>query len=279
MRTKLTGALAVLFALLGFPFLHFAQGAEVPPELKEVGISERLGSRVSLEKLEFRDESGRKVRLAEYFRAGRPVVLNLAYYGCPTLCGFIFQGMVKAFQELDWVPGQRFEVVTVSIDPREKPELAGSKKKSLVEAVARPGIERGWHFLTGSEDQIRALAGEVGFGYRYVAADQQYAHPAALILLTPEGKVSRYVYGIEYPPRDLKLSLIEASSGRLGTIIDRVLLFCYRYDPVTRRYSVIATRLVQAGSAVLIIALGLYLALFWRKQRREFTERESVPHV
>lgn len=251
-------------------------GAEVPPELQGAAITERLGSPVSIENLRFRDETGSDVVLKDYFRPGRPVLLNLGYYGCPTLCGLVLNGLIDSLKGFEWTPGQQFELLTLSIDPKEEPRLARAKKNSSLSSYGKSGAESGWHFLTGDESQIRALTEQVGFGYRWNAQEKQWAHSAALIVLTPEGKISRYLYGIQYAPKDLKFALLEASSGKIGTVIDRILLFCYRYDPVTRKYSVVLTRVMQAGGASTVLVFGAYLALFWRRQRQE---RESDLHV
>lgn len=237
-----------------------------------MGIQEHLGSAVSVESLDFRDETGKAVRLSEYFKEGRPVLLNLGYYGCPTLCSLVLNGLVKSLQGVDWVPGKQFELVSVSIDPTEGSELAAKKKAAYLESYGKPEAAVGWHFLTGAEAQIKKLAQEVGFGYEYDEKEGQYAHAAVLVVLTPDGKISRYLYGIEYLPKDFRLALLEASSGRIGTVIDRILLFCYRYDPVTRKYSVVLTRVMQTGGASTVVVFGAYLALFWRRQRQR---RES----
>jgi protein SCO1/2 len=167
---------------------------------------------------------------------------------------------------MDWIPGREFEIVNVSIDPRETPRLAAEKKAAYLSSYGRPEAGNGWHFLTGTEEQIKKLASQVGFGYRYDKRDQQYAHSAVLFALTPEGKISRYLYGIEYRPKDFRLALLEASSGKIGTVIDRLLLFCYRYDPITRKYSMVITKVLQFSSLVTVLLLGGYLVLFWRRQ-------------
>ncbi|MCM2324748.1 MAG: SCO family protein [Oligoflexia bacterium] len=260
--------MALLFALLGLSLLQPAWAVERPQQLQGVGITERLGDQVSLADLRFRAEDGREVVLSDYFKPNRPVVLQLGYYECPTLCGLVFNGLVKVLRQLPWVPGEKFGVVTLSIDPREEPALASAKKKSLIEALGKPEAAAGWHLLTGTEAEIGKLARQVGFGYRYDPQDKQFAHPAVLVVLTPEGRVSRYLYGAEFAPRDLKLALLEASKGRSGTVIDRILLFCYRYDASTRSYSIYATRLIQAASALLVLMMGVTFGLFWRRERR-----------
>jgi protein SCO1/2 len=175
---------------------------------------------------------------------------------------------VKSLKELDWSVGKNFEMVTVSIDPTEKPELASKKKAAYIKSYEREGAELGWHFLTGDEPQIRKLAAQVGFGYRYEPKDKQYAHSAAIFALTPEGKISRYLYGVEFKKTDLRLTLIEASNGKIGTVIDRILLFCYRYDPQTRKYSIYLTKVMQVGCGLALVIFGGNLALLWRRERK-----------
>jgi protein SCO1/2 len=246
-----------------------AQANSLPEQLEGIGITEKLGNSVSLHSLRFRDEAGQEVALGQYFSQHRPVILTLVYYQCPNLCNFLLNGFTDSLKKLKWSVGDQFDIVTVSIDPHETPELGRRKKAAYVHEYGRPSAERGWHFLTGDEAQIRKLAGEVGFGYRYVEAEKQFAHAAAIFVLTPEGKVSRYLYGIDFKERDLKLSLLEASDGKIGTVLDRILMYCYRYNPTTRKYSVYLTQLMQGGGAVTLLLFGGYLTLFWRRQRNE----------
>ena len=246
--------------------------SKIPDELKGVGITEHLGDQVFIQDYKFKDESGREVQLSDYFQKGRPVLLNFVYYGCHNLCNFLLNGVTKTLKELsrepDWVPGTQFEVVTLSIDAHETSEHAARAKKGYLEKYGHPAAEAGWHFLTGDEKQIRELTSQVGFGYRWDEKEQQYAHSAAIFALTPDGKISRYLYGIEFRPQDLKLALLEASNGKIGTVVERFLLFCYRYDPKTRKYSVYLTKLMQAGCGGTILVFGGYLAVFWRRQRK-----------
>ncbi len=240
----------------------------VPPELQGVGITERLGESVALGSIRFKDESGETVTLAKYFSSRRPVLLNIVYYGCPSLCGLVLNGVLEGLKELDWSPGEKFEVVTVSMDHREGPELARGKKESMLKSLGRPGAENAWHFLTGEEAEIRKLAAQVGFGFRWEEKQKEYAHAAGIFLLTPEGRISRVLYGIQYTAKNLKLALLEASDGRIGTIVDRFVLLCFRYDPTKRGYSFAIARVMQASGAGTVLVFGGYLALFWRRQRR-----------
>jgi protein SCO1 len=244
----------------------------VPKELTDIGITEHLGSKVSVGELHFKDETGKDVVLSDYLSRGRPVILAMVYYECPNLCNMLLNGLSDGIKNLsgtlNWTPGNQFDIVAVSINPNEKPELAAKKKAAYVQAYGRPETARGWHFLTGEESQIKKLASEVGFGYRWVKEDEQYAHASAIYALTPEGRISRYLYGIEFSPRDLRLALLEASNGKIGSVVDRFLMFCYHYDPKTQKYSLVATRVMDSGAAGTILVFGGYLVVFWRKERR-----------
>lgn len=231
-----------------------------PVELKDVGITERLGEPIDLN-LSFRDESGAIVPLKTYFDGKKPVVLTLAYYGCPNLCGLLLNGVTDVFKEMSWQPGQEFQYVNVSIDPTETPELAATKKENLLKEYGRSGTGDGWHFLTGTEANIQALAQQIGFAYYYDPTEKQYAHGSALYVVTPDGKLSRYLFGVMFEPRDLRMALVESSQGKIGNIVDHVLLYCYRYDPKSRKYSLIATRLMKVGAGITIIGIvgGIFM--------------------
>ena len=258
-------AMALSLALYSFP----SQSAEIPKPLQEVGILDKNGSQVAIRELTFRDETGSEVRLEKYFQSKRPVILTLVYYECPNLCNFLLNGLVDSMKPLEWTPGKRFDIVSVSINPKETPALATSKKASYLKSYGRPEAAEGWHFLTGSEDQIRRLADQVGFQYKYDEKEKQYAHAAGLFVLTPEGRLSRTLYGIAWQVKDLRLALLEASNGKIGTVIDRILLFCYRYNPDTRKYSMALMRVMQAGGAITVLMMVSMFMIFWRKQRRE----------
>jgi protein SCO1/2 len=253
-----------LLALLAAAPL-FAQPAGLrPPILREVGIDQRLNEQAPLH-LSFRDEEGRAVRLGDYF-GRRPVILALVYYECPMLCTQVLNGLVGALRVLSFDAGREFDVVAVSFDPGEGPGLARAKKQTYLERYGRPGSAQGWHFLTGDQQAIAELTRAVGFRYVYDATLDQFAHGAAVIVLTPSGIVSRYFYGIEYAPRDLRLGLVEASANRIGSAVDRVLLLCYHYDPATGRYGFIALTLVRIGGVLTVAALALFLILERRRR-------------
>ncbi len=234
--------------------------ADKGPDMTGIGITEKLGDSVDLE-LAFVDEAGQPVKLSQYFSAKKPVIISLAYYECPMLCGIVLNGVLDGLKGMDWTPGKEFTVLNVSFDPKEKSDLAAEKKKNMIEALGKPEAAAGWHFLTGEESQIKTLASQLGFGYRWDEKEKQYAHGAGIFVLTPEGKLSRVLYGIQYRPSDLRLSLLEASSGKIGTIIDRLILFCYSYNPVLRQYSMTLTRVMQIGAIVTTLLLGAFIAI------------------
>jgi protein SCO1/2 len=244
----------------------FAQPAQERPRiLRDVGYDQRLGEQVPLD-LVFRDESGRDVPLRSLFR-GKPVVLSLVYYECPMLCTLTLNGLQSALSVLSFDVGREFDVVTVSFEPKETPALAAAKKKAYLARYRRPGAARGWHFLTGRGDAIQALTGAVGFRYAWDTETRQYAHPAGLVVLTPEGRIARYMYGMEYAPRDLRLALVEASQRRIGNPIDTVLLYCYQYDPMRGRYAASVMRLVRLGGVLTVLALGAFVLVSLRRER------------
>jgi len=244
----------------------FAQPAQERPRiLRDVGYDQRLGEQVPLD-LVFRDESGRDVPLRSLFR-GKPVVLSLVYYECPMLCTLTLNGLQSALSVLSFDVGREFDVVTVSFEPKETPALAAASKKAYLARYRRPGAAEGWHFLTGGAEAIGALTGAVGFRYAWDAETRQYAHPAGLVVLTPEGRIARYMYGMEYAPRDLRLALVEASQRRIGNPVDAVLLYCYQYDPMRGRYAASIMRLVRLGGILTVLALGGFILASLRRER------------
>jgi protein SCO1/2 len=242
-----------------------ANAASVPKALREVGFDQNLDQQVPLD-IAFRDESGRTVTLGDYF-TGKPVVLALVYYDCPMLCTQVLNGMVSSLKTLSMNVGQDFQVVTVSFDPREKPALAAAKKAGYIERYGRPGAAAGWHFLTGDQPSIDRLTKAVGFRYVWDKDLKQFAHPTGIMVLTPEGKLARYLFGIEYGPRDLRFALIDATKGKIGTAVDQVLLYCYHYDPSTGRYGLVVMRMVRIAGAATVLLLGAFIAIMVRKER------------
>lgn len=245
----------------------------MPPVLRDVGIDQRLGERVPAD-LAFRDETGREVRLADYL-GSKPVILTLNYYECPMLCTLVLNGLVRSLRAVSFDPGRDFTIVTVSINPRETPDLAAAKKKTYAADYGRPGAAESWHFLTGEEPAIAALARSVGFRYAFDPASGQYAHAAGIILLTPDGKIARYFYGVEYAPRDLRLGLVETSAGTIGGLADQILLFCFHYDPATGRYGAGAMKAIRLGGVATILLLALLIGKMLRREFRRPAARAT----
>jgi len=261
MLRLLSSALLLLLLLL-LP-LHAQQG--LPSELEGVGIVEHLGAQVDLD-LTFIAENGYPVPLRSYFHQGRPVLLNLVYYSCPMLCNLLLNEQTRALREIPWTPGEEYEIVTISIDPRETFNLAQKKREVYLGSYGRPAP--GWHFLADHQGHSRQLADQIGFHYRYDAAQDQYAHAAAVMILSPDGKISRYLYGIAFRNRDLRLALTEASASRVSLSVNHLLLFCFHYDPRERAYVFFARNIMRAGGVAIVLVLGGFLIGFWRKERR-----------
>ena len=256
-----------------------AQRAEpLPKQLEGVGITEHPGARVPLD-LEFAAEDGRPLRLSQVISGSKPVILTLNYYRCPMLCGLLLSGLLDGLKQLPWTPGKEFEIVTVSIDPLETPKLAMLKKESYLTDYGRPGAAGGWHFLTGKDATIKALTGAVGFGYRYDEERQQYAHPAGIFLLTPDGRVARVLYGVVFEPKTLKLGLTEAGEGKIGSTTDQALLFCYHYDANAGRYVVAASNFMRLGGAATALVVGVWLMTAWRRGAHSHTHMRPETHV
>jgi len=244
-----------------------SEPSDLPPALQGVEVVEQLGAQVPLPAA-FVDQDGTPVRLERWFGKGRPVVMALVYYECPMLCGLVLGGLARAMKQTGLELGRDYSALSVSFDPREKPAQATVRQKAYLQALDRPEARGDWAFLVGAEPDIRAVADSVGFHYAYDPETKQYAHAAAIFVLTPEGKVSRYLYGIEFAGRDLRLALVEASQGRVGTSFDRFLLTCYRYDPAARRYVPYALGFVRAGAVVVLLGLAGGLAFLWRREAK-----------
>ena len=236
-----------------------------PPGLKNVGIEQHLDEQIPPE-LTFRDETGRSVRLGDYF-GKKPVILNLVYYRCPMLCGEVLSGLESALRVLKFDVGKEFDVLTVSFDPRETPAMATKKKAEFLKRYGRPIAADGWHFLTGPQISIDALTKAAGFQYQYDPKTGQFAHSTAIMVLTPEGKIAQYYYGVEYAPKDLRLGLIQASENKIGTLADQVLLYCYHYDPATGKYGAIIARVLQLSGLATVLLLGVLMTVLIRHGR------------
>jgi protein SCO1/2 len=246
-----------------------------PAQLRDVGIDQKLDALVPLD-LPFRDESGRGVSLGKYFD-GRPVILALVYYECPMLCTLVLNGLVSALRTLSFDAGDEFQVVAVSVDPDETAELAAAKKEAYLRSYGRSGAEAGVHFLTGEPNAIESLARSIGFRYKYLPDIDEYAHGAAIMVLTPTGRIARYFYGVEYPPRDLRFALIEAAGNRIGSPVDQLLMYCYRYDPSSGRYTAVVMNIVRLGGVLTVAALGTFMLLMWRRDARRDRSKGLSP--
>jgi protein SCO1/2 len=233
-----------------------------PPRLENVGIEQHLDTQVPPD-LSFHDETGKPVKLGDYF-GRKPLILNLVYYNCTMLCGEALAGLASAMRLVKFDVGNEFDVVTVSFDPRETPEMAAAKKKDYVGRYGRANAAAGWHFLTGQPDAINALTKAVGFQYQYDAKTNQYAHATAIMVLTPQGRISRYFYGVDFPPKDLRMGLVEASQGKIGNAVDAVLLYCYHYDPETGKYGAMVANILRLAAAATILIMGIFLFTLWR---------------
>jgi protein SCO1/2 len=244
-----------------------------PPILRNVAIEQHLDRSLPLD-LRFLDEAGHAVRLGDYF-GKRPVVLVLAYYDCPMLCTQVLNGLLSAMRILSFDVGKEYEVITLSFDPRDDPSDARAKKEPYVAKYGRPGAAAGWHFLTGQRAAIAGLTEAVGFRYAWDERQEQFAHASAIYVATPDGRLSRYFYGIEYAPRDLRLALVEASRGKIGTPVDQLLLYCYHYDPAAGRYGAVVMNMVRVAGVSFVLILSTFLVLMWRRERQR-QERRPV---
>jgi protein SCO1 len=240
--------------------------SSMPAALRGIGFDQNIDQHVPLDTA-FRDEAGRTVRLGDYF-GKRPVVMVFAYYDCPMLCTQVINGLSSALGVMSLNPGDDFEIVTVSFNPHDTPAAAAAKKTFYLERYTRKGAASGWHFLTGDQPEIDRLTKAAGFRYAWDADTKQYAHPSGVIVLTPDGRLARYLFGIEYGPRDLRLGIVEASAGKVGTPVDSLLLYCYHYNPMTGRYGLIIMRLMRLAGAATVLALGTFIIVMVRRERQ-----------
>jgi protein SCO1/2 len=234
-----------------------------PPGLKNVGIQQNLNQQIPSD-LAFTDDLGRHVRLKDYF-GKRPLILNLVYYNCPMLCGEVLSGLTNSLRMMKFDVGKEFEVITVSFDPHETPEMAAAKKSEFLKRYKRAGAEQGWHFLVGDQTSVDALTKAAGFQYQYDQKTRQFAHATAIMILTPEGKIAQYYYGVEYPPKDLRLGLVEAGQGKIGNLVDQILLYCYHYDPAQGKYSAVILRVLRLAGVATMLFLGSFIFLMMRR--------------
>jgi protein SCO1 len=270
---RLTATTAV--AIVGLAIAPQAQADRkepLPPELEGVGVTEHLGDQSPLD-LEFVDSDGKPVVLKQFFDGKRPVVLTLNYSNCPMLCSQQLNGVFKALKQMPWNLGEQYEMVTVSFDPLETPERARLTKQKYLDIYRRAGADEGWHFLTGKEANIHKLTEAVGFRYKYSESKRQYFHQAVTFILTPDGRISRYLYGVEYDPQTFRLSLLEAADGKIGSTTDQILLFCFHYDAESGRYGLAATRLMQVAGGITVVVVA---GLIWMLRRREKAKNQTT---
>jgi len=250
----------------GYKREHGQPASTVPRPLREIGFDQNLDQPMPLETT-FRDEQGRRVALGTYF-GKRPVVLLFAYYDCPMLCTQVINALASALSVLSLEPGKDFEIVTVSFDPRDTPETASAKKASYISRYRKAGAADGWHFLTGDQASIARVTKAAGFRYVWDEETKQFAHPTGIIVLTPDGHLARYLFGIEYGPRDLRFALVEASAGKVGSRVDSLLLYCYHYDPMRGRYGVAIMRTIRLAGAATVLALGSFIVIMVRREKQ-----------
>ena len=246
-----------------------------PPGLKNVGVQQNLNHQIPAD-LMFTDDLGRSVRLGDYF-GKRPMILNLVYYNCPMLCGEVLSGLENSLRMMKFDVGKEFDVLTISFDPRETPEMAAHKKAEFLKRYKRTGAEQGWHFLVGRQDAIDALTNAAGFQYEYDEQTKSFAHASAIMVLTPDGRIAQYYYGIEYPPKDLRLGLVEAGQGKIGNVVDQLLLYCYHYDPEKGKYSAVVMRIVRLAGVGTILFLGALI--FWLMRSGPAHGLQRAPQV
>jgi protein SCO1/2 len=263
---KLLTAFVISIAIAGCASADTPDKPQLPKELQGIGIDQRLNAQAPLD-ASFTDESGREVRLGDYLGT-RPAILALVYYRCTMLCSYILNGVVSGLRPLSLRPGRDFDVIAISIDSSEDSALAAAKREHYAKSYSSKLGTDGWHFLTGREKDIRAVADAVGFHYRYDPKTQLFLHGSGVMLLTPEGRVARYFYGVEYTPKDLKLGLIEASANKIGSRVDQILLFCYHYDPVTGKYGAVVVNMLRIAAAAVLLLLVVTLTIFWRRDLR-----------
>jgi protein SCO1/2 len=247
----------------------------LPTQLQNVGFEPQLDAQLPLD-VNFRDESGRDVQLREYF-GRKPVVLALVYYGCPMLCNQVEMGVVGSLKMLSFNPARDYEVLFISFDPRETPDMAAKKKEAALSRFGRPETAAGWHFLTGKEEAVRAVASAANFRYSFDEKHNLFAHASGIMLLTPDGRISRYFYGVEYPSRDVRLGLVDASAGKIGTPIDHLLLFCFQYNPETARYSATVLKIVRLGGILTILTIVGGILIFRRRDVRAASATSRPP--
>lgn len=268
----------VVCALLLTPMMTFGQMMDpnkaAARAFTEVGIDQKLNEQLPLD-LKFRNEKGETVELGEYFHS-KPVILSLVYYKCPMLCTQVLNGMVETFRTMKMTAGTEFEIVTVSIDHRETPAMAAEKKEVYVEEYGRANVGQSWHFLVGDSVSIQKLADAVGFRFVYDPPTKQFAHASGIMVATPKGRIARYLYGIEYGAKDLTFSLMDAAQGKIGSVVDKILLLCYHYDPTTGKYGMVVANLLRAGGVLTVVVIAAYMFFNIRRERKRVVPPANI---
>jgi protein SCO1/2 len=266
---------ALLSVLVGFAAASAgAQQVTAPAILSKVGISQNLNAQIPPD-ITFRDENGKAVRIGDFF-GNKPILLSLVYFDCPALCTEVLNGELRTMKSISLDLGKDFEAVTVSFDPKDTPALAGAKRDVYAGQYGRPGASDHWHFLTGEQASIDALTNAAGFRYAYDSSIRQFAHASAILVLTPQGRIDRYFYGVVYPARDVRLGLVEASEGKIGTLTDHALLYCYQYDPATGKYGLIIMNVLRAAGGLTVLLLGLFMTVMFLRERKRATETRGA---
>jgi len=251
----------------------------VPQQVAPVSgaeITERLGQSISIDSIMLVNEMGDTLSIAEIMIPGKPVILNMGYFDCPKLCGLVTNGMLAGMKQTVWTPGTEYQVLTISLDPNEGHELAAEKRQNYLKSFDRTGAETGWHFLTGSEANLNELIKQTGFGFVWDESSDQYIHAAAIVVMSPEGVITRYLYGIQFPELQLRSALYEAADGKVGSTIDKIVLYCFEYDPFSNSYVPQAINMMKLGGLVTMLGLGIFLGLFWLRERRAKRTSQSL---
>lgn len=265
MRNTLSIILLILvFSIFDNATAQLNQGK--PAILKEIGVDEKLGDTIPMD-LEFVNSDGQTVRLSDLIEEGKPVLLNPLYYECPILCGLVLDAVFNVVKELAWSPGRDYTIISFSIDPKETPEMAANSKEIYISRLGRTGSENGWHFLTGDEESIKKLTDSIGFRYKYDELTGEYLHLASIMMISPQGTITRYLYGAAFREFDLRNALNEAADGTIGSAMDRILMYCFTYDPSSQSYVPVAMNIMKLGGLATVIFLGIFLGVFWRRER------------
>ena len=271
---KAVAVCALLLASIGLAAAQSAAPNQMPAALQDVGIDQKLNAQLPLD-LAFRDESGQPVTLAKYF-TDKPVIISLVYFSCPMMCPEVLRGMRTSLRQVDFGIGKDYRVLTISFDPKDTPQDAAKQRAENLKQFAKPGADEDWHFLTGDEGSIQRVTQALGFRYAWDPASQMYNHATAIMILTPQGKVSKYLYGVDYPPRTVRFGLIEASHNKIGSPVDAILLFCCHYNPTSGKYDLAVSHVLAIGGGITILVLGGFLAWMFRSSGKKKQARDRV---